>query len=563
MAQDTASSKAKKNDEETKLGRWFRYVPKQPELPELDHVFDFYWGGSERRITGLTLKIISVNAIALIMLVIGIIYLGQYQNNIIETKVESFAREVTLISYVISQSDLEDENTHIIIENMMREHNQTLKIYNKNREQVFNKRFENIASNNTAALQSVQILKNTASFMISLLPDNKQIPQYPIDNTPDLAQALGGNTSLSVWQDDDEEILLSAGLPLTQDNQNEGAIIILREGGDIKDAIGETWKDILRIFSFTLLITVIISIYLSGTIANPLKKLAKAAEKVRSGQIKGEDIPDLSDRYDEIGDLSLVLRDMTQALWEKMDSIESFAADVAHELKNPLTSLKSAIETLHKVSKKEDRAKLLDIIDHDIERMDRLITDISAASRLDSEMSRESFKHLDIKNTITLLLEDYKNPMERDTQSKNNQFTTQDGIAITFDYDTSTPHVIFGSDNRLKHVLRNLIDNAISFSQDKDTVLIRLQKKHNNIIINVEDSGPGIPESKLKTIFDRFYTERPDHDYGQNSGLGLSICKQIIETHRGKIFAENIYDNKKQISGARFTVMLQSSGTML
>ena len=191
--------------------------------------------------------------------------------------------------------------------------------------------------------------------------------------------------------------------------------------------------------------------------------------------------------------------------------------------------------------------------------MDRLITDISAASRLDSELSKESFAPVDLKSTITDLLNTYKDPMDRAKSTKDNIAKTTSGIKIESSFDPSANYTILGSENRLKHVLRNLIDNAMSFSAKDDTVRVTLSHNKNMIIINIDDKGPGIPANKLETIFDRFYTERPDHAYGKNSGLGLSICKQIIESHRGGIYAENIRDNTGKTVGARFSVILKAA----
>jgi len=556
-AQDIDSAKNK--------ARWFRYVPKQPELPELDHIFDLYWGGPERRITSLTLKIISVNVIALIMLLFGVLYLGQYQNSIIESKLQNFEREADIISLAISGIDPYSPDTKDKILQMIDGTDQEIKVFDENANLIFSRKSSSNILPKREDLNSIKILKNTASLITSILPDTKTIPNYPENindnplNTPNLKEALAGIASLSAWQDREEEIVLSAGLPIIKNEQTIGALIIIRQGHDIKRAIGEVWRGIIKIFFATLLITIILSIFLAGTIAKPLKKLANAAEAVRTGRATGEDIPDLSGRYDEIGDLSLVLRSMTDALWAKMDSIESFAADVSHELKNPLTSLKSAIETLQKVKKKADREKLLDIINHDIHRMDRLITDISSASRLDAELSREAFNEIEITAIINELLESYKNPIQREPgiSQEKEVFITTSGKTIQLITNADQDCYINGAPNRLKQVFQNLIDNALSFSQENAKITVTINRGEKLIAIHIDDEGPGIPENKLETIFDRFYTERPEEFYGQNSGLGLSICKQIIESHRGEIFAENRRDDKGNIIGARFNVILK------
>ncbi len=556
MEQDTDSQKPR---------RWFRQTTKHQSLAELEHLFDLYWGGPERRITSLTIKIISVNVIALIILSFGILYLGEYQKNIIETKLKSFEREANIVGLAISAFDLENPNHKAKIKKIIDGHRQEIKIFDKNGIIILQEKSHYRSIDNGLHLNSVQILKDTASLIFNLIPDITHIPLYPNaepQNIPDLQEALSGVTSFSAWEDHNEEILLSAGVPLLKNNQSDGAIVIIRQAEDIKNSISKVWQDIVGIFIGTLIVTLILSIYLAGTIAKPLKKLARVAEDVRTGKATGDDIPDFSNRHDEIGDLSVVLRSMTDALWAKMDSIESFAADVAHELKNPLTSLSSAIETLQKVKKQEDREKLMGIIAHDIKRLDRLITDISSASRLDAALSRTDFTPISIAQLATDLLETYKDPIERDTfqeeEKGNNKVKTKDNKFVELHFNSNKKYMIQGSDERIKQVLANLIDNALSFSQEQDTVKVTMNRGENLVAIHVDDEGPGIPEKKIKTIFDRFYTERPEESYGEHSGLGLSISKQIIESHRGEIFAENRHDMDGQRQGARFSIILKA-----
>jgi len=333
---------------------------------------------------------------------------------------------------------------------------------------------------------------------------------------------------------------------------------MVSDGEDINHALGDAWFNILKIFLLTLFITILLSIYLSGVIARPLRKLASAAENVRKGKLKHTEIPDMSDRKDEIGELSIVLRDMTNALWDRMDTIEAFAADVSHEIKNPLTSLKSAVETAFIVKNKEDMDKLLEIIKHDIERLDRLISDISNASRLDAELSREMFNKIDMKALLRHLLDSYKSPLEREAEnSHNSDEALKDGILITLDMADHADIFVRGSEGRLIQVFQNIISNAISFAPIKTTIKILVTLKGNRVTIAIEDEGSGIPENQLENVFGRFYSERPEHEkYGQHSGLGLSICKQIITAHNGIIYAENNKDRDGNVIGARFVVIL-------
>jgi two-component system sensor histidine kinase ChvG len=286
-----------------------------------------------------------------------------------------------------------------------------------------------------------------------------------------------------------------------------------------------------------------------------LKKLALAAEDVRLGKGRNSEIPDMSDRGDEIGELSLVLRDMTKALRDRMDTIERFAADVSHEIKNPLTSLRSAVETAARVKDDNSRKKLMDIIHHDVQRLDRLISDISSASRLDAELSREEMHNVDLSSLLYRLRDAYKKPMER-----VEGVTDIDKDKVVVDIPSGISTIVRGNEDRLAQVFGNIISNALSFSPPHSSVKIRLENEQDMIVVKIEDEGTGIPDSKLETIFERFYTERPDHeDYGSHSGLGLSISKQIIEAHGGKIWAENRLDSNKNRVGARFIVELEKS----
>lgn len=551
---------------------------------------NLYWGGSERRITGLTLRIIAVNAIALVILLVGILYLGQYQNNLIEAKLETFRVETQLLSSAISQAaittgDSGDSETPYLFNremanSMVRTMSETMhkriRLFDRNgelaldtldKEQSYNENYYTTEPIDHS-LYSIQILKKISAFIIDALPDKRRLQLYQEGNITnardsfDARDAMRGIMSLSAWLNEDDRILLSSATPIVKDEQIAGVILITHIARDIEDGIINVWFDIFRGFAITLCITVLLSIYLSGAIARPLKKLAKAAENIRSGIADDTQIPNFSARNDEIGELSLVLRDMTQSLRQRMDSIERFAADVAHELKNPLTSLKSAIETAAIVKKPEDREKLMNIIQHDIERLDRLITDISHASRLDSELSREIFTPVNISALLLNIADRYQSPLEREKNKHityNNSIKTKEGIHIQVNIEDHENALIApGSEMKLGQVFVNLLANALSFSKEGNIIVIDAFQRLNAIVITIEDEGPGIPENKLEAIFERFYTERPSHeDYGRHSGLGLSICKQIVKAHKGRIFAENRKDVHGRILGAKFTVILR------
>jgi two-component system sensor histidine kinase ChvG len=281
-----------------------------------------------------------------------------------------------------------------------------------------------------------------------------------------------------------------------------------------------------------------------------VRRLAAAAERVRRGvKHRRADIPDFGNRKDEIGHLARVVSDMTNALYRRMEAIETFAADVAHELKNPLTSLRSAVETLPIARTAEQQDRLLAVIKHDVRRLDRLITDISDASRLDAELAREAVEPVDLSRLLETVV-----AIARETRVSNHR-----RIQLNLDHGRrgKDAFYVLGHDSRLGQVFNNLIDNALSFSPPDGTIRIRARRNAHNIVVTVDDDGPGIRADNIESIFERFYTDRPDGDeFGQNSGLGLAITRQIVEAHRGTIAAENRRGPGGRIEGARFTVNL-------
>jgi two-component system sensor histidine kinase ChvG len=297
---------------------------------------------------------------------------------------------------------------------------------------------------------------------------------------------------------------------------------------------------------------VVLSTLLARTIAEPVRRLADGAERVRRRIRSRVEIPDFTDRRDEIGHLSGTLRDMTNALYSRIEAIESFAADVAHELKNPLTSLRSAVETLPLAKSEDSRARLLAIIQHDVRRLDRLISDISDASRLDAELQRQEAAPVDLTKLLKTLV------------TVANEVRGDDCVAVSLKFEGGSPSdfTVPGHDSRLGQVIDNLIHNARSFSPPGGTVRVTCRRLRNQVEITVDDDGPGIQPDALERIFERFYTDRPEQGFGQNSGLGLSISKQIVEAHGGRIWAENRLGaagglaGGPKVFGARFVVRL-------
>jgi len=367
----------------------------------------------------------------------------------------------------------------------------------------------------------------------------------------EVGQALSGQDSSMVRINDRGDVIVSVAVPVQRFRAVRGALMLSTQGADIDDMVEAERLAILKVFLIAAAVMVVLSILLAGTIAEPVRRLADAAESVRRRIRSRVEIPDFTRRRDEIGHLSGAFRDMTNALYSRIEAIESFAADVSHELKNPLTSLRSAVETLPLAKTDESRARLLNIIQHDVRRLDRLISDISDASRLDAELQRQEAAPVDFAKLLSTLVA-VANEVKRD-----------DGVTVTlrFEGGVGRAFLVPGHDSRLGQIVDNLIENARSFSPPNGTVRVTCRRVKNNVEISVDDDGPGVRPDVLDKIFERFYTDRPHQGFGQNSGLGLSISKQIAEAHGGTIWVENRTgaldaDGMPTVLGARFVVRL-------
>ncbi len=364
--------------------------------------------------------------------------------------------------------------------------------------------------------------------------------------------ALGGQTSSSMAKDSAGGTLFSVATPIWSAGEVLGVVALTSAEGEIDRLVRHEREQVLQMFVIALLVSIGLSLVLASTIANPLSDLAAAAElgrdrnarKMAPGRVR---IPDLAARPDEIGRLSVAMRGMVAALYDRIDANEQFAADVSHEIKNPLASLRSAVGTLRVAKRDDHREKLLDVIEHDVRRLDRLVTDISNASRLDSELVKEEEEEFNLIKTLSNLSE----------------YLGDQAKLRGVDFITDLPRdpiVIRGLEARLAQVFVNLITNAVSFCEEGDAVRVWARRRENRVLIVVEDTGPGIPEQALTKVFKRFYSERPVAQFGDHSGLGLAISKQIVEAHGGVIWAENIRPTSADATsdplGARFVVGL-------
>ena len=369
---------------------------------------------------------------------------------------------------------------------------------------------------------------------------------------PVIADTLSKGAQIKEDRDEKGSTLLAVATPIEQAGTAVGVVAIASASGEIDRLVRGERERVLKMFIIATLVSIGLSLVLASTIANPLADLAAAAElgrdkdarKMNPGRIR---IPDLTARPDEIGRLSGALRGMVSALYNRIEGNEQFAADVAHEIKNPLASLRSAVGTLRMIKREDQRDKLLDVIDHDVRRLDRLVSDISNASRLDSELVKEEEEPFNLMN----MLGNLGQYLGEDAKSK--------GIDFIVDLPEG-PITVQGLEARLAQVFVNLITNAISFCEDGDAIRVWARKRENRVLIVIEDTGPGIPDQALSKIFKRFYSQRPDEHFGNNSGLGLAISKQIVEAHGGVIWAENIRPTDADITsdplGARFVVGL-------
>lgn len=570
-------------------------------------------GTVRNRTGGLTVLILAVNIVAPLILVIAVLYLGQYRDSLIKAEIATLETQAQLFAGVISEGALQsvEQRTggfvplstkrYVLLPDIARRLIRRLSENTKSRARLFDASGDLLADSHQiiagdGVIQIVDLepryeqdsvidkaLRLMTRGMMKIMPDNPDLAVYSrseafkINAFPDAISALDGRVSATPWLSERDTVILTAAAPIIHGSDVVGVLYLSHESFEIEDAMTKIRHDVLTVFLGTLSLTVFLSIYLAGLIGRPLKKLARAAEKIRNEQGHAGDIPDLSHRRDEIGELSMALRNMTEALAKRIDSIEAFAADVAHELKNPLTSLRSAVETAVKVDDEDDRRRMMDIILHDVRRLDRLITDISRASRLDAELSRDDFEEIDIIALVKRIVASMQTQLLREDNTHANSIHLDIDIDPSFtvngDHDNA---LIKGNEPRLVQVFENLIVNAVSFSP-KDghvTIAVHPSAQHDNMIeVTISDQGPGIPETKLDAIFERFYSERPKHEkYGNHSGLGLAISKQIIEAHKATITAQNITadtpdnnappitetdakDRPNGIHGARFSIL--------
>jgi len=514
----------------------------------------------------LSRRILAVNLLAPIILVVGLLYMDRYKIGLVRTELAGLATQAEMIAGAVGEgaipdADLDDFGiNHDIAQQMVRRLAEPAhvraRLYDLSGDLIGDSRYL-LSLRGVIQIEPLPEMhrrdwrgrfEGFVDSLMTWMPNESGLPPYVehmhqrVGDYPEAVAALVGRTQVAV-RSKNHGIVLSVAVPVQRYKQVVGALLLTADGGGIGRSLFQVRIAIFEIFAVVLLITTLLSLYLAGTIAGPIRRLAMAADYVRHRRGRRLRFPEFPKRDDEIGELAVAFREMTEALWSRMDAIEAFAADVAHEIKNPLTSVRSAVETAARIDNPEQQKKLLAIIQDDVERLNRLITDISDASRIDAELSRADMEPVELARMLETLADVYR--------------ATGEETSVTFAVDVPEGDslAVQGIESRLVQVLRNLIANAISFSPPGGTIRLGGKRGEGVVRVVVEDDGPGIPDDKLDSIFDRFYTERPSGEkFGVHSGLGLSISKQIVAAHGGRVFAENRTGQGQ--TGARFVVEL-------
>ena len=522
----------------------------------------------------LSVRILAINVMALGVLVSGFFYLDHYQRDLMHAKLDALAREATLLAATLGASATgsgdatEARLDRAAAEALVRRLNFTSDtrtvLFDSDGTLAIDSRLLPMATVRTTELPPPEenrgFLGRTADaayeWITARLPPHTTVPLYSEPKEPRAADfpkalsALKGVAGRAMHRTEGARLVAIVAVPIQPFRRIHGALLLVADAGDVSESVRTARFTILQAFSIALAITVLLSLYFAGTIARPVRRLARAAERVRAGGGRKVTIPDFTARNDEIGRLSAALRDMTDALWVRMDAIERFVADVAHEVKNPLSSVLTAVDTARRIGDEDKREKLLALVGEDVKRLDRLLSQIADASKIDTELGRARLGPVDLGAMLATIAE-----------IQGAAATANEGsAAIRLDIEGAGPFVVPGVEDRLAQVLQNLIGNARTFSPPGGAITLGLRREGARISVAVEDEGPGVPAGMEEAIFRRFYTFRPEGEaFGAHSGLGLSISRQIAEAHGGRLTCTNRLDRAGGICGACFRLELPAA----
>jgi two-component system sensor histidine kinase ChvG len=497
--------------------------------------------------------IVILNLAGLAVLIGGALLLNELRQGLVEARLESLRTEGQLIANVIDKAATVGDPEPLLEADEASDILQSLSIPRSERVRLFDSQHHLIADSYVASdrVEAAPLPparkpgeKPFAFPGFGPPPGLVQAAQQQLDR--EIAGALAGETVSAVRVTDTGARVVSVSIPIEHVRDVVGVLTL--DAGDVDQIIAAERTALLPFIVIAIAVTLISSLALTQLIAQPMRRLSAAADSVRLSRARTIALPDIAGRKDELGDLARSLEDMTHTLSDRMEAIERFAADVAHEIRNPLTSIRSAVETLELVKDAPARERLLTILKQDVSRLDRLITDISNASRLDAELSRETPRPILLARLLREIVGLYE--AVRDETGAHVRLIVEDAEALT----------VAGREGPLGQVFRNLIDNARSFSPPGGEVRVLVSHPRGVAQVAIEDQGPGIPPENLETVFERFYTARPrGAAFGGNSGLGLSIARQIIEAHGGHVHAENRTDAAGAVVGARFVVQLPAA----
>lgn len=524
-----------------------------------------------RRFSRLTLRILAIGIFPLATIFGGLMYLGVYERSLVDGRLLALGTEARMIAGALGETavppgdpettEIEIETARKVLRRLVRPTQVRARLFGRDGALIADSRalLERGGAIRQEALpppegpgRVLPFLRDVYDWFFFLLSQGRDraavYREKPYESAADyeeVRRALGGDDGSMVRVSDRDRLILSFAIPVQHYKNIHGALMLTISSTGIDRSVREVRQDIVQVFGIVFILSLLLSLYLARAISQPIARLAAAADRMRRLRTRSEAIPTFPDRRDEIGDLSAALSDLTIELFDRMDAIERFAADVSHELKNPLSSLRSAVETAARIDDPEKRKRLMAVIEQDVGRLDRLITDIANASRLDAELARLAPAPVDLRQLLQTLAEVYR-------------ATARDGAPeIRLDLPERGSLIAQAVEDRLVQVLQNLVANAVSFTPPKGVIRIAAAAGKNSVTVTVEDEGPGIPPGKEDEIFERFYSERPAGEaFGQHSGLGLSISRQIVEAVGGALRAGNIPGPDGSVLGARFTIAL-------